>query len=61
MDIRLYISSAGIAGDPYKLLVIDSDVISTHELFDSDSFLNISFWCAVFKLIKKYKNECKLR
>lgn len=56
MDVRIYISSAGIAGDPHKLLVIDSDKIATHQLFNTNSFLNLSFWWAMFKLINIFKN-----
>ena len=49
--IQLHISTAGISGNPYKLLVLESKNYEDYELFNSMSTFNWEFYWAAVKLL----------
>lgn len=58
MRIDIYTSCAGIAGDPYKLLVAETECgIRETELYNTWSWFKLDFYCAKRKLIKRIKDK----
>lgn len=57
MVVKFYTSSAGVAGDPHKLLVAETDGIRETEMYNTWSWFNLDFWHVRWKLLRKIKKQ----